>query len=104
VNELKYSEAQAGRRISAMRLLRELPQVEEKIQSGSLNLSNLCQARSYFREVDKKAKTEGGDVLSAEYKIEIIEQLENKSARDGEKLLSSLKPETSLPKDKERFL
>lgn len=55
VKELKYSEPQAGRRIQAMRLLKELPQLEEKIQSGDLNLSNLCQARTYFRIVDKKS-------------------------------------------------
>src|SRR5690606_13389360 len=43
VRELKYSEAAAQRRILAMRLLNELPQVEEKIQSGELSLSVVCQ-------------------------------------------------------------
>jgi predicted DNA-binding ArsR family transcriptional regulator len=58
VRELKYSEGQAGRRIQAMRLLKELPQIEEKIESGALNLSHLSQAQSYFRETQKKNPSE----------------------------------------------
>ena len=104
MKELKYSEAQAVRRIKAMRLLKELPQLEEKIQSGSLNLSNLCQAQTYFRSADKKAKSENTESLSAQDKIEVLSQLENKSAREGEKLLLSLQPEISVPIEKERIL
>src|SRR5471032_2901649 len=35
VKELRYSEAAAGRRIQAMRLVREIPEVESKITSGA---------------------------------------------------------------------
>ncbi|NCN42230.1 hypothetical protein GW916_13385 [bacterium] len=49
VKELNYSEGQAGRRIQAMRLLKELPQLESKIASGTLSLSNISQAQIYFR-------------------------------------------------------
>ncbi|MES2963524.1 MAG: hypothetical protein V4760_06510, partial [Bdellovibrionota bacterium] len=35
-----YSEDEAARRISAMRLMRELPVIEERIQSGALTLSH----------------------------------------------------------------
>ncbi len=104
IKELKYSEAQAQRRIQAMRLLKELPQVEEKIQAGTLNLSNLCQAQSYFRAAEKKSKTEKSSPLTSQEKIEVLEQLENKSARDGEKLLLSLQPEMAQPKEKQRIL
>src|SRR6185503_20452586 len=34
VKELAYSEDQAHRRINAMRLLREVPQIETKIETG----------------------------------------------------------------------
>ena len=34
VKRLKYSEDQAGRRIAAMLLLKELPEIEEKIEDG----------------------------------------------------------------------
>src|SRR5690606_12598786 len=56
VGELKYSEGQAGRRIQAMRLIRLLPEVEQQVAAGSLSLSNVSQAQSYFRE---KAKQRG---------------------------------------------
>ena len=48
--ELGYSEASSHRRISAMRLMREIPEVEEKIRDGALNLSVISQAQSFFRK------------------------------------------------------
>ena len=53
VGELGYSEASAGRRIQAMRLMNEIPEVEQKIESGALNLSNICQAQGFFRDQKK---------------------------------------------------
>ena len=55
VGELKYSEGQAGRRIAAMRLLKDLPadaaaRIETKITTGELSLSNVQQASSFFRD------------------------------------------------------
>jgi len=43
-----YSEHQALDRIAAMRLLKELPELEEKIESGALNLTQLGRARTFF--------------------------------------------------------
>jgi hypothetical protein len=42
--ELGYSEASAARRIDAMRLLRQIPEVRDKIAAGSLSLctSSFC--------------------------------------------------------------
>jgi len=42
VKELQYSEGQAGRRLQAMRMIKEIPEVERKIASGELNLSNVA--------------------------------------------------------------
>ncbi|MBS1983416.1 MAG: hypothetical protein JST16_04520, partial [Bdellovibrionales bacterium] len=67
VHELGYSEAAAGRRIQAMRLMTELPEVAPKIESGALSLSNICQARSFFREI---AKTQPEMSMSLEQKTE----------------------------------
>src|ERR1700679_3901741 len=53
VHELGYSEAAAGRRIQAMRLMTEIPEIESKIESGALNLSNICQAQGFFRDIKK---------------------------------------------------
>ncbi len=86
VRELGYSEGQAGRRIAAMKLLRELPQqeaqeLEKKIESGALNLTHLCQAQSFFNEVKKSASAKTLDVGQ---KLEVLKSLEHKSSRQGQ--------------------
>ncbi len=110
VGELGYSEGQAGRRIQAMRLLRELPQeeatkLEKKIEDGSLNLTNLCQAQSFFNEV-KKASTHRP--LQIEEKMEVLKELEHKSSRQGQAALMEKRQSAglgvSLPKEKTRTL
>jgi len=101
VKELKYSEGQASRRNGAMRLLKELPQLEEKIESGKLSLSNLSQAQSYFRETQKVSVQRK---LLPQEKLEVLERLENKSAREGQRVLLKLQPQKVLPKERERVL
>ena len=54
VRELGYSEGAAFRRIKAMRLCRDLPEAEEKLQSGKLSLSSASQLQNFF-EKQKKA-------------------------------------------------
>ncbi len=49
VKRLGYSDDQAGRRIAAMRLLQEIPEIESKIESGALTLTNIGMAQSLFR-------------------------------------------------------
>jgi len=94
VKECGYSEDQAARRISAMRLLKELPEIEEKISSGELSLTNLTQAQGLFR-----AEKKSDNAYSKEEKLEILKNLENKSKREGEKLVLSLSsnPESLKP-------
>src|SRR5271156_5279734 len=46
VNELKYPEDRANRRISAARLLRDVPEIEEKVVSGDLSLTNMVLAQA----------------------------------------------------------
>lgn len=115
VKELKYSEGQAGRRIQAMRLIKEIPEVEEKIATGKLSLSNISQAQSYFREAKKmgghsklqnlESKTsEPQKKLETKDKLRILESLHNKSAREGQKILIQMQPQIALPKERERVL
>ena len=91
VNELKYSEGQAGRRIQAMRLVKELPEIEQGIASGELNLSNLSSAQSLFRNI---SKVDPLRITSKQEKISIINSLKNKSARQGQKEILKWQPET----------
>ena len=48
VRELRYTEAAAWRRIKAMRLCRETRGVRERLQDGSLNLSNAALLQNSF--------------------------------------------------------
>lgn len=88
IGEHKYSEAQTQRRIEAMRLMAEIPQIEEKVAAGELSLTNLAQARRYFRNEEKVAP------VSIQKKIDLLEKLENKTSREGEKILLA---EASVP-------
>ncbi len=78
VKELGYSEGAAHRRIASMRLLRDLPELETKVEEGSLPLSTLSQAQSFFR-------TE--KIESAEAKREVLATLVGKSRREVEREL-----------------
>jgi hypothetical protein len=86
VRKLAYSEDQAYRRIAAMRLLKELPQIEEKLNSGAVSLTNVSVAQKLFRH----EKREGKRDFTAQQKLEVLEKLENKSAREAEKVVYSL--------------
>src|SRR6266404_7007373 len=44
ISELKYSEPEANLRISAMRMMRDVPEIEAKIANGSLSPTNLVLA------------------------------------------------------------
>ena len=101
VRELGYSEGAAHRRIQAMRLLREIPEVAAKIESGALNLSNISQAQSFFRE---QTRAEPMRAFGAEQKKQILAQLEQKSAREGQRILLAIGGPTALPRERERII
>lgn len=88
VKELKYSEAQAQRRISAMRLICEIPALEQKVASGALSLTNMALAQTLFSK-EKKA----GRPFQSRGKIEVLKQLENKSTRAAQEIVFEISPE-----------
>ncbi len=93
--DLGYEAASAMRRIQAARLLQDLPDMKEKIESKKLSLSVVSQAQSYFRKKD----------LPAEQKREILKTLENKSSRQAELELVKLDPLVQIPaKGKQRAI
>ena len=101
IGELKYSEGQAGRRIQAMRLLKVLPELETKIATGALSLSNVQQAQTFFREVQL---AEPRRIITPQEKLEVLGKLENKSVRDAQKELHKINPVQALPKETERVV
>jgi len=81
---LGYSEHEANNRIGAMRLMKEIPQIEEKIESGALTLSNLVHARTMFNK-EKQASIH----RTIEQKVEVLEKLEHCSKIKAEKVLQA---------------
>lgn len=82
VKILKYSEGQASRRVSATRLLKEVPKIAQHIESGNINLTQLNQAKSFFQEMHIQKPKE---------KEDIILKLSGKSTRESEKMLWEMK-------------
>ena len=96
---LCYAEDEACRRIASMRMLREMPELENKIESGDLTLTALNLANTQFR-AEKKV----GLGRSKEQKLEILGKLENKTKREAEKILVDSSPleKIAVPQEKVR--
>ena len=99
---LGYSESAAYRRIQAMRLMKSVPEVEDKLETGELSLSVASQLQTYFHQEDKKRKEEQKALVTQEEKHAVIQTLQGISARECEQKLAELSPETALPKQKIR--
>ncbi len=84
--ELKYSVGAAHRRITAARLLSEVPEIEAKIENGLLNLCGISDVGRFIRE---------NSIKSPEEKKEILEKVQGLSKKDGERILGEL---TNHPK------
>jgi hypothetical protein len=82
VRHLGYPEDQAYRRISAMRLLKEMPEIEEKIESGEISLTHIGLAQSLFKQEMKIQNRE----MSRDKKMAVFEQIANKPVREAERL------------------
>ncbi len=82
VKYLKMSDPQAGRRVAASRLLNELPVIEEKIATGEMNLTTVCQASSFF-----KAESRAGNSFAQTEKLELLNELDHQSKEKVERIL-----------------
>ncbi len=94
VLHLGYSEDEAYRRINAMKLVRQMPEVEEKVQSGALTLSNLNLAQTFFRQ----------EKVVPAAKTELLAQLENKSSREAQKIVAEQRSSPPPPREKIRVV
>lgn len=84
---LKYSEGQASRRVSACRLLKQLPGLISDIENGNLNLTQLNQAEKFFKDENIK---------SPEEKKEVLDKLKNKTTRETDRALWEMKKEPTI--------
>ncbi|MGE3260674.1 MAG: HNH endonuclease [Bacteriovoracia bacterium] len=87
VKKLRYAQDQAYRRISAARLMREIPEIEPKIHSGTLTLTHIGMAKIVFKR----------EKFSLEEKAALLKKLENTSTREAAKILAAISPEALKP-------
>ena len=93
VEYLNYSDSEAQVRIQAMRLIKSLPQVEEKIETGSLSLTNAAKIQNQFRKEASRRKDLSQKPLEISQKLEIVLELEKTSTRECERKLALVFPE-----------
>ncbi|MFM6927769.1 MAG: HNH endonuclease [Bdellovibrio sp.] len=79
-----YSSSAALRRIESARLLRDIPGVAEKIESGALNLSQLSKVQQAVRTVQKVEDRK----LDLEEKRELLSRIEHTTQQQTEVILS----------------
>lgn len=102
--ELGYSEGSADRRIKAMRLIKDLPEVEERIATGTLSLSVAASTQRFLQKENRCRRENRTPAISKAEKLEVVNSLEGKSIRDCEQKLAELSPESALPRDKTRII
>src|SRR4051794_38243307 len=88
MKDLGYSEPAAYRRITAMRLIHELPELEKKVEEGALSLSVFVKAQTVFRHQAKVKQK-----FNREEKQAVLQSLENLSVSGAEKVLVEIAPE-----------
>jgi 5-methylcytosine-specific restriction endonuclease McrA len=84
VREHGYSPSAAMRRIDGARLLRQLPEVAEKIESGSINLSQVSLIQRAEREVRRESKM----VIPVHTKRELLTKIEHQTQAKSEQVIA----------------
>lgn len=84
VKGVGYSAPQAQRRIDAARLMIQVPQLGEKLELGSLNLSQVSALQKNIRQSKKENKVS----FTAEQKQDLVQKLENKTLKQTEAILA----------------
>lgn len=83
-----YCAGAAQRRINSMKLVRELPEVEAKIESGELSLTTASTLQGFFSAEAKEKKA-----YSRDQKLTLVGWCLNKPKREVERALVTLNPE-----------
>jgi hypothetical protein len=81
-------------RLQAMRLMRAIPEVEQKLEDGRLSVTNALKAQQVFR-AESKARA-----VSFKEKYEVLKSLENSSTKEADKVLANKYPDSKRPPEK----
>lgn len=99
IQEFGYSSSAALRRIESARLLREVPEMATKIESGALNLSQLSKVQQAVRAVQKTEDRK----LDTEEKKDLLRRIEYMTQQQTEVILSQALSLPILIDDKEKY-
>ncbi len=91
-----YSASAAMRRIDGARLLQQVPEVAEKIESGALNLSQISLLQRAEREVKRETKS----AVPLEVKRDLLHQLANQTQIKSEQIIAKNLDIDLKPKNK----
>lgn len=78
-----YGDDSAYRRLQAARLLRKNPEVAEKLEQGTLNLTQLTQVQKCLKQESKE-----GVFVSPQETLNILQKIENRSNFETKKVLA----------------
>ncbi|MBO9665406.1 MAG: HNH endonuclease [Bdellovibrio sp.] len=98
VQEFGYSSSAALRRIESARLLREVPELSSKIESGALNLSQLSKVQQAVRAVQKIEDRK----LDTNEKKELLSRIEHTNQQQTEVILCQALSLPVLVENKEK--
>ncbi len=90
--DLGYSESAAWRRIQSARLLRKLPELETKIESGAVSVTALADAQRIFRAEEKRT----GQTIAPTKKLEAVAKIERQSTRSAQMSLHAMFPQSAI--------
>lgn len=85
-----YSEPAAVRRVQSARLLRAVPAVDAKLQTGEVNITTLAKTQSVIRAEEKRTD----EKVEPERKAEVAAAIQGQSFSETERTLAGLFPET----------
>lgn len=93
IKEFGYSNSAAYRRIQAARLQKDIPELNQMLEAGTVNLSTVSQVQTAIRNHEKTV----GPVSVTE-KREVVSRIVDKSSADTELVLAEIFP-NSPPKE-----
>ena len=85
--ELKYSEPQTSERVSAMRLMKRVPEVKKELEAGKLTLTTTAKLATHV----KREQCSESEVL------QLLESVSGKTTREAERVLVQGSNETAKP-------
>jgi hypothetical protein len=81
---LNYSETAAYRRIQTARASRQMPMLLDKLENGSLKLSQVAQVETALKQEERAT----GQKVSMERKREVFAKIENKNGYESKKIIA----------------